>query len=122
MAAISSMRLLVVSVSPPAISFSTPRKRSTAPHPPGPGLPLHAPSVKISTPGRARGGLSDIDAIGARPGDAAVKAQLFEIFERILGAHQSALGLVQPVVEPGQQEPQRTAARQQRQRRQLGGG
>src|SRR5712671_5772678 len=104
MAAISSMRLLVVAASPPEISFSTPRKRSTAPHPPGPGLPLHAPSVKIST--------SDVDAIGARPGDAAVKAQLFEIFERVLGAHQGALGLVQPIVEPGQQEAQRAAARQ----------
>src|SRR5439155_20599074 len=112
MAAISSMRLLVVSASPPAISFSTPRKRSTAPHPPGPGLPLQAPSVKISTPDRAEGGLSDIDTIGARPGDPAVKAQLFEIFELVLGAHQGALGLVQPIVEPGQQEAQRAAARQ----------
>src|SRR5712691_7879814 len=96
------MRLLVVGASPPAISFSTPRKRSTAPHPPGPGLPLHAPSVKISTSG--------VDAIGARPGDAAMKAQLFEVFERVLGAHQGALGLVQPVIEPGQEETQRTAA------------
>src|SRR5712671_4911461 len=102
MAAISSMRLLVVSSSLPASSFSTPRKRSTAPHPPGPGLPLHAPSVKIST--------SAVDAIGARPGDAAVKAQLFEIFERVLGAHQGARGLVQPIIKPGQEEPQRTAA------------
>src|SRR6266851_8985399 len=106
MAAISSMRLLVVGASPPASSFSTPRKRSTAPQPPGPGLPLHAPSVKISTSG--------VDAIGARSGDAAMKAQPFEIFERILGAHQGARGLVQPVIEPGQEKPQRTAAGQQR--------
>src|SRR5437660_7712621 len=106
------MRLLVVTGSPPASSLSTTPKRRIAPHPPGPGLPLHAPSVKISTPGRARGGLSGVDAIGARPGDAAVKAQLFEIFERVLGAHQGPLGLVQPVVEPGQEEAQRAAARQ----------
>src|ERR1700676_54005 len=121
MAAISSMRLLVVGASPPASSFSTLRKRKTAPHPPGPGLPLHAPSVKISTAGPARDGLSDVDAISGRPGDAAVKAQPFEIFERILGAHQGARGLVQPVVEPGQQESQRTAARQERQCRELSG-
>src|SRR6266478_6483255 len=105
MAAISSMRLLVVSSSPPASSFSTPRKRSTAPHPPGPGLPLHAPSVKISTSG--------VDAIGARPRDAVVKAQPFEIFDGVLGAHQGAGGLVQPIIEPGQEKPQRTTARQQ---------
>ncbi len=44
-AAMSSMRLLVVCASPPNISFSWPFQRSTAPHPPGPGLPEHAPSV-----------------------------------------------------------------------------
>src|SRR5437016_3977015 len=75
----------------PASSFPTPRDRRIAPHPPGPGLPLHAPSVKIST--------SAIDAIRARPGDAAVKAQLFEIFERVLGTNQRAGSLVEPIVE-----------------------
>jgi len=45
-AAISSIRLLVVAVaSPPRISFSRPPYRNTAPQPPGPGFPLHAPSV-----------------------------------------------------------------------------
>src|SRR3954453_22839075 len=43
------MRLLVVGVSAPDNSFSTPLKRRIAPQPPGPGLPRHAPSVKIST-------------------------------------------------------------------------
>src|SRR5712691_9323628 len=98
MAAISSIRLLVVSFSPPAISLSTPPKRRMAPQPPGPGLPLQAPSVKISTSG--------IDAIAGRAGDAAVKAQLFQIFDRVLGADQGTRGLVQPVIEPGQQKTQ----------------
>ena len=44
MAAISSMRLLVVSRSPPHSSFSCPPDMSTAPQPPGPGLPRQAPS------------------------------------------------------------------------------
>src|SRR5260370_37576050 len=73
-----------------------------APQPPGPGFPLHAPSVKISTSG--------IDAIRGRAGDTAVKPQPLHKFERILGAQQSARGLVDPVVKPGEQEPQRTAA------------
>ena len=45
MAAISSIRLFVVCASPPCSSFVTPFQRSTTPHPPGPGFPLHAPSV-----------------------------------------------------------------------------
>jgi hypothetical protein len=45
MAAISSIRLFVVCGSPPCSSFSVPFQRSTAPQPPGPGFPLHAPSV-----------------------------------------------------------------------------
>src|SRR5258706_12794286 len=49
MTAISSMRLLVVAAAPPQSSFSFPLKRRIAPQPPGPGLPRHAPSVKIST-------------------------------------------------------------------------
>jgi hypothetical protein len=51
MAAISSMRLLVVAGSPPDNSRSRLPRRRIAPQPPGPGLPLHAPSVKISTSG-----------------------------------------------------------------------
>ena len=47
--AVSSMRLLVVDRSPPKSSRSLPSKVSSAPQPPGPGLPLQAPSVKIST-------------------------------------------------------------------------
>src|SRR3954463_16071020 len=49
MAASISILLLVVSGSPPEISFSRAPARITAPQPPGPGLPLQAPSVKIST-------------------------------------------------------------------------
>src|SRR5215217_6166298 len=55
-AASSSIRLLVVSASPPESSRSfSPMRRST-PQPPGPGLPRHAPSVNISTSG---GSVSD---------------------------------------------------------------
>ena len=45
MAAISSIRLFVVSGSTPYSSFSLPCQRITTPQPPGPGFPLHAPSV-----------------------------------------------------------------------------
>jgi len=44
-AAINSMRLLVVWVSPPFNSFSTSPNFRIAPQPPGPGLPEQAPSV-----------------------------------------------------------------------------
>src|SRR5690606_37907600 len=49
----SSMRLLVVSASPPCSFFSWAPWRSSAPQPPGPGLPLQAPSVHICTTGSA---------------------------------------------------------------------
>ena len=45
MTAVSSMRLLVVSAAPPDSSFSVSLYRRMAPQPPGPGLPLQAPSV-----------------------------------------------------------------------------
>ena len=45
MAAVSSMRLLVVMGSPPDISRSMPRYTKIAPQPPLPGLPRQAPSV-----------------------------------------------------------------------------
>src|SRR5476649_282884 len=48
-APINSMRLLVVLASPPQSSFSMPLQTSKAPQPPGPGLPLQAPSVNSST-------------------------------------------------------------------------
>src|SRR5690606_2693944 len=97
---------------------------STAPHPPGPGLPEHAPSVWISTtsspsPARMPAATASIQAVGARASEAAVEAQLAQVLERVLGADQRPLDLVQPVVQPGQQEPQRRAAGEQRQRRQL---
>src|SRR3990167_4670972 len=41
----NSIRLLVVPSSPPKSSFSVEPERSSTPQPPGPGLPLHAPSV-----------------------------------------------------------------------------
>ena len=48
-AAISSMRLLVVWASPPFSSFSLSPNFRIAPQPPGPGLPEQAPSVKTVT-------------------------------------------------------------------------
>src|SRR6478609_3132205 len=48
--AVSSIRLLVVSpASPPQSSSSRSPYRSSAPHPPGPGLGMQAPSVWIVT-------------------------------------------------------------------------
>src|SRR5207253_7274890 len=52
-AATSSIRLLVVSGSPPDSSRSLSPMRSNTPQPPGPGLPRHAPSVNISTSGKS---------------------------------------------------------------------
>src|ERR1043166_2258321 len=51
-AAMISMRLLVVANSPPEISFSRRPERRMAPQPPGPGFPEQAPSLKISACGR----------------------------------------------------------------------
>lgn len=48
MAAVISIRLFVVSLSPPPSSFTVPSGKFTIlPHPPGPGLPEQAPSEKI---------------------------------------------------------------------------
>src|ERR1700728_4411747 len=52
-AAISSMRLLVVLSSPPLSSFSRSPNVRMAPQPPGPGLPEQAPSVCTTTCGKA---------------------------------------------------------------------
>src|SRR5580658_10209370 len=49
MTARNSIRLLVVSRSPPNNSFLCSPATINAPQPPIPGLPLHAPSVNIST-------------------------------------------------------------------------
>src|SRR5882762_12024240 len=49
MAAMSSMRLLVVSGSAPETSLRSLTATSSAAQPPGPGLPRHAPSVNSST-------------------------------------------------------------------------
>ena len=49
MTARSSMRLFVVSRSPPESSFSRPMQLSMAAQPPGPGLPEQAPSVYMQT-------------------------------------------------------------------------
>src|SRR5919106_6896779 len=114
------MRLLVVCGSNPDSSRCRPRQRSTAPQPPGPGLPEQAPSVCTSTTSSAGGGAAIaipglIEAVGAGTRHAPVKAQLVQIFERILDRHQRTLDPVPPVEQPGQQEAQGGAAREQRQ-------
>ena len=115
-AAINSMRLLVVCASPPLISFCVPPHSRMAPQPPGPGLPEQAPSVWMTTCGsrpsaaltpRAR----SAEAVVARIRRALVKAQLADIFERVLRLHQRAGRHVEPVDEPRQQKAQRGAAR-----------
>src|SRR5436190_22718412 len=54
MAAVSSIRLLVVWRSPPPSSVTCPSGVTTiAPHPPGPGFPFAAPSANTTTDGSA---------------------------------------------------------------------
>src|SRR5579883_789366 len=48
-----------------------------------------------------------------------MEAQFLQIFERILRPHESARRAVEPIVEPRQEETQRTAPRQERQRFEL---
>src|SRR6516225_445978 len=109
------MRLLVVSGSKPPKSFSLPRYCRIAAHPPGPGLPRQAPSVKTSTSES-----SGIEAVPAGAGNGAVEPQLTQVFERILRPHQCSGRWIKPIKQPCQQEAQRAAARQHRQRGQLG--
>src|SRR6516162_1232042 len=105
------MRLLVVSGSKPPKSFSLPRYCRIAAHPPGPGLPRQAPSVKTSTSDS-----SDIEAVPARIGNGAVEPQLTQIFERILWPDQYPRRWVKPIKEPRQQKAQRATAGEHRQR------
>src|ERR1700692_1740099 len=91
-AAISSMRLLVVSPSPPLSSFSRSPKVRIAPPPPRPG-----PSII------------------ARAFDFLMKAQFSRIFARVLRPHHCARRYVEPVDQPRQQKTHRGAAREQRQ-------
>src|SRR5438876_5058004 len=114
MTAISSMRLLVVAGSPPESSRSRPTIRRMAAQPPGPGLPLQAPSVKSSTSGPCVMMGRSQPVVRERCG-AAMEAQLGQILLRVLALDQGIGRRVDPVVEPGQQEAQRRAARQQRQ-------
>ena len=118
MAAMSSMRLFVVTASLPLKSFSTSLNRRTAPQPPGPGLPEQAPSVKIST---LCSFIGSIEPVGAGAAHVLVKVQLVHVFKRVLGLDKGAGRVVQQVVETGQEEPERTAAREQGQRLQFVG-
>ena len=62
-AACNSIRLLVVAGSAPPNSSTLPSsKRINAPHPPGPGLPLQAPSVAAATTRPRPSGPSAIDS------------------------------------------------------------
>src|SRR5580693_6171741 len=96
-AAISSMRLFVVNRSPPKISFSFSPMRRIAPQPPGPGLPLHAPSVKISTSGLSLM-IRRSQAVIPERRRAAVETQIGEVLERILALHQRVGRRMDPVV------------------------
>src|SRR6516165_4188786 len=108
------MRLLVVSGSKPPKSFSLPRYCRIAAHPPGPGLPRQAPSVKTSTSDS-----SDIEAVPARVGNGAVEPQLTQIFERVLRPDQCPRRWIEPIEEPRQQKAQRAPACEHRQRREF---
>src|SRR5690606_18189839 len=101
-AAVSSMRLLVVAGSPPESSFSVVPSRSRAAQPPGPGLPRQAPSVKISTASSLMN--SAFDPVGRGAQHLAVEFQFLPVFQRVLRLDQRAGHLVEPVVEPCEQE------------------
>src|SRR5882757_9475645 len=92
MTPISSMRLLVVAGSPPLSSRSRAPIRRIAAQPPGPGLPLQAPSVKSSTSGASIRGPSS-KAIVRERRRGAMEAQIGEIFERVLALHQRVGGV-----------------------------
>ena len=115
-AAIISMRLLVVSGAPPDISRSFPRQRKMAPQPPGPGFPRHAPSVNISTASRFAISIQSVRAGGLHAG---METQPLQIFQRILARNQRAFRGEQPIIETGQQEPHRRATGEDRQGSQL---
>src|ERR1700736_3461851 len=90
-AAISSMRLLVVWGSPPLSSLTRSPKARIAPQPPGPGLPEQAPSVWMTTCGSLTLRcllISFVDPIIAHAGDRLVETQLAEIFQRVLALNQ----------------------------------
>src|ERR1700740_2765090 len=82
-----------------------------AAQPPGPGLPRHAPSVKIST-----SAWSAIDTVSCEICNPAVKAQPAQIFEGILRPHERPRRLIEPIEKTSQQEAQSAAAREQGQR------
>src|SRR5215469_17094645 len=99
----SSMRLLVVAGSPPESSRSRlepfePAKRRIAAQPPGPGLPLQAPSVKISTCGLSVTTRRSQSVILERC-HAAVEAELRQVLLRVLAFDQGVGRCVHPVVE-----------------------
>src|ERR1700720_4395851 len=109
-AAISSMRLLVVWGSPPLSSLTRSPNARIAPQPPRPGLPEQAPSVWMTTCGSLKVGcpsVSFVDPVIAHAGDGLMETQLAEIFQRILPAHQRGGAFVEPVDQTRQQEPQR---------------
>src|SRR5216117_4001271 len=66
-AAVSSIRLLVVWISPPFNSLTFPPQARIAPQPPGPGLPEQAPSVWMMTCGSLMRVSSSPVAIPLRP-------------------------------------------------------
>src|SRR3979411_399357 len=99
-AAISSMRLLVVWGSPPLSSLTRSPKARIAPQPPGPGLPEQAPSVWMTTCGSLKIGcpsVSLVDPVIAHTGDGLMESQLAEIFQRVLPPNQCGAALVEPV-------------------------
>src|SRR5260370_20497200 len=113
MAGVSSMRLVVVEGSPPDSSRSRLPMRRIAAQPPGPGLPLQAPSVNSSTSGLVLTARSQ--PVVRERGRAAVKAQFRHVLLRILALDQGVRRRVRPVIEARQQEAQGSATRQQRQ-------
>jgi hypothetical protein len=76
--------LLVVSASPPLSDLLTPLHRNRAAHPPGPGFPLHAPSVNISTISFTDYPLADSAVADSSKHDPTGKRILYALLSRVV--------------------------------------
>src|SRR5512144_2608434 len=114
-AAISSMRLLVVCCSPPFSSLRCWPDCKITPQPPGPGLPEQAPSVWITTFGFSLKSSVLPEPIVAIRLHLPVESQLAQIFVRVLALDQSLAVGVEPVIGAGEQESERRTAGKRRQ-------
>src|SRR5690242_19367945 len=100
-AAVNSIRLLVVAASAPDNSRSAPLNRITAAQPPGPGFGLQPPQVQIPTTSADVGPgvtVTSSDAICVLVRSLEMEPQPPHVLHRILACHQRPFRGVQPIV------------------------